>query len=56
MFECRLAQGSLLRKIMEAIGPLVTEVNIECSSSGNLASHSEVATKDRAELIHFLFV
>lgn len=34
MFECRLTQGSLLKKIMEAISPLVTEVNIECSSSG----------------------
>lgn len=34
MFECRLVQGSLLRKIMEAINPLVTDVNIECTSSG----------------------
>lgn len=34
MFECRLTQGSLLRKIIEAINPLVTEMNIECTSSG----------------------
>ena len=40
MFECRLTHGSLLRKIMEAISPLVTEVNIECTSSGEPSRNS----------------
>ena len=34
MFECRLAQGSLLKKIMEATVSIVDQVNIECTSSG----------------------
>ena len=34
MFECRLAQASLIKKIMEAICPVVDEINLECTSSG----------------------
>lgn len=34
MFEVRLVQGSLLKKVVEAIRELVTEANIDCSSTG----------------------
>jgi len=34
MFEARLIQGSILKKIMEAIKDLVTEANFDCSSTG----------------------
>ncbi|KAK2080750.1 hypothetical protein QBZ16_000604 [Prototheca wickerhamii] len=34
MFEARLVQGELLKKILEAIRELVTEANFEVSSSG----------------------
>ena len=34
MFEARLAQGSLLKKIIDAIKDIVREVNWDCSSSG----------------------
>ncbi|XP_065837548.1 uncharacterized protein [Oscarella lobularis] len=34
MFEARLVQGSLLKKILEAIGNISTEANFDCSSSG----------------------
>jgi proliferating cell nuclear antigen len=34
MFEARLLQGSLLKKIIEAIRELVTDVNLECTETG----------------------
>ena len=34
MFEARLVQGSLLKKVLEAIKDLVTDANFDCSSSG----------------------
>lgn len=34
MFEARLIQGALLKKIVEALRDLVTEVNVECSETG----------------------
>jgi len=34
MFEARLIQGSILKKIMEAIKELVTDANFDCSSAG----------------------
>ncbi|KAJ0967109.1 hypothetical protein J5N97_024026 [Dioscorea zingiberensis] len=34
MFEVRLVQGSLLKKVVEAIRELVTDANIDCSSTG----------------------
>jgi proliferating cell nuclear antigen len=34
MFEARLLQGSLLKKIIEAIRELVTDVNFECNETG----------------------
>lgn len=33
MFEARLTQGSLLKKILDAIKDLVTEANFDCSST-----------------------
>ena len=37
MFECHLIQGSVLRKLMEAVVALVNNANIECSSSGEIS-------------------
>lgn len=37
MFECHLVQGSVLRKLMEAVVALVNNANIECASSGESA-------------------
>ncbi|XP_010934723.1 proliferating cell nuclear antigen isoform X2 [Elaeis guineensis] len=34
MLELRLVQGSLLKKVLEAIKELVTDANFDCSSSG----------------------
>ena len=34
MFEARLVQGSLFKKIIEAIRELVTDANLECNESG----------------------
>ncbi|KAG9301516.1 hypothetical protein G9A89_008368 [Geosiphon pyriformis] len=34
MFEARLTQGALLKKILEAVKELVTDANFDCSESG----------------------
>lgn len=34
MFEARLIQGGLLKKVVEAIKDLVTDANFECADSG----------------------
>lgn len=34
MFEARLKQGSILKKLLESIKDLVTEANFDCSSAG----------------------
>lgn len=34
MFEARLMQGSILKKLMESIKDLVTDANFDCSSTG----------------------
>lgn len=34
MFELRLVQGNLLKKLLEAIKDLVTDANFDCSASG----------------------
>jgi proliferating cell nuclear antigen len=34
MFEARLTQGSLLKKVLDAIKDLVTDANFDCSSTG----------------------
>lgn len=34
MFEARLQQASLFKKILEAMKDLVTDTNFDCSSSG----------------------
>ena len=38
MFEARLIQGNLLKKLIDAIKDLVTEANWDCSASGKLFS------------------
>ena len=34
MFEARLVQGSLFKKIIEAIKELVIDANLECNENG----------------------
>ena len=34
MFEARLVQGSLFKKVLDAIKDLVTEANWDCSAKG----------------------
>jgi proliferating cell nuclear antigen len=34
MFEARLVQGNLLKKVVDAIKDLVTDANFDCSGSG----------------------
>ncbi len=34
MFEARLTQGILLKKLLEAVKDLVTDANFDCSSTG----------------------
>ena len=34
MFEARLTEGNLLKKIIEAIKDLVQEANVDCSETG----------------------
>lgn len=34
MFEAKLAEGSILKKIVESIKDIVTDVNIDISPSG----------------------
>jgi proliferating cell nuclear antigen len=34
MFEARLVQGSLFKKIIEAIRELVVDANLDCNESG----------------------
>ena len=34
MFEARLTQGILLKKVVDAVKDLVNEVNLECSATG----------------------
>merc|ERR1719272_2047597 len=34
MFEARLIQGSILKKLVDAMKDLVTDANLDCSASG----------------------
>ena len=34
MFEARLVQGNLLKKLLESIKDLVTDANFDCTSTG----------------------
>jgi proliferating cell nuclear antigen len=34
MFEARLVQGALLKKLVEAIKDLITDANIDCNTTG----------------------
>ena len=42
MFEARLSQAGLFKKVIDAIKDIVTEVNWDCSSSGELSCTSLV--------------
>ena len=35
MFEAKLAQGNLLKKVLDALREIVEEANLDCSSTGN---------------------
>ena len=39
MFEAKLAEGNILKKIIEAIKDIVNDVNIDVSPSGKSSSH-----------------
>jgi proliferating cell nuclear antigen len=41
MFEARLLQGSLFKKIVEAIRELVVDANLDCNESGITLQVSE---------------
>jgi proliferating cell nuclear antigen len=34
MFEARLVQGSVLKRVIDAVKDLVTEANFDCNSNG----------------------
>lgn len=34
MFEARLEQGALLKKLLDAVKELVTDANFDCSATG----------------------
>ena len=55
MFECHLVQGSVLRKVMEAISALVDNANVECSSSGESGLfYHECISFSELSLSHFV--
>lgn len=35
MFEAKLAQSSLLKKVLDALRELVEDTNLDCNSSGS---------------------
>ena len=39
MFEAKLTEGVILKKIVESIKDIVTEANIDISPSGNSFTH-----------------
>ena len=42
MFEARLAQGSILKLIIDAMKDLVSDANFECSDNESPGKHFEV--------------
>ena len=40
MFEAKLAQSSLLKKVLDALREIVEDANLDCSSSGESSSAS----------------
>lgn len=55
MFEARIVQGSLLKKILEAVKDLVGDCNFECSSSGEKLILSLPAHILHSHLTHLFF-
>ena len=43
MFEAKLADGSILKRIVEAIKDVVNDVNIDVSPSGKFSDHTNFA-------------
>jgi hypothetical protein len=55
MFEARLVQGNVLKKIVEAMKDLVTDANLDCSASGismQVTSASDPERTSRSKLHH----
>ena len=50
MFEAKLTEGNILKKIIEAIKDLVTDVNIEVSPAGKYTSHFDSNSDKEANL------
>ena len=44
MFEAKLAQSSLLKKVLDALRELVEDTNLDCSSEGQSCSVGGLAT------------
>merc|ERR1712127_198224 len=65
MLEARITQGSLLKKLVEAVKDLVTEANFDCDASGISlqamdSSHvsliaMQLKAEDDAEVVTFMF-
>eukprot|EP00761_Pharyngomonas_kirbyi_P012169 gb/GECH01012196.1/.p1 GENE.gb/GECH01012196.1/~~gb/GECH01012196.1/.p1 ORF type:complete len:264 (+),score=55.15 gb/GECH01012196.1/:1-792(+) len=51
MFEARLVQGNMLKKILEAIKELVAEANLDCSSAGISLQAMDLA---HVSLVHLM--
>ena len=47
MFEAKLTEGHILKKIIEAIKDLVTDVNIDVSPSGKLHNNTFIKKSNR---------
>ena len=55
MFEAKLTEGHLLKKIIEAIKDLVTDVNIEVSPAGKCSFPYDLKWYQWAKFDIFLF-
>ena len=54
MFEAKLAEGNILKKIVEAIKDVVNEVNIDISPSGKLSSFFQLLNLKTLQIsLHF---
>ena len=54
MFEAKLLEGNILKKIVEAIKDVVSDVNIDVSPSGKFWLKSKICYFDVAETRHAL--
>ena len=49
MFEAKLIEGNILKKIVEAIKDVVNDVNIDVSPSGKLSIWSEIWFQSKSD-------